>query len=205
VGTGNASDSTDQTAVTVDLFNGYGNDPGTATIDGSNSSTTSKGGSQVAYNDAAYNNRIALMKQMAISYHPNYNTSTNTINPPPTASSVYPPPYTTDSDRFALFAAYLSELKTQAKLMFPNGRIVNQRLEQALQKVNASGQLADANSPLSLSENSAINAALCAGRILIDSSFTPSTTPVLPHGAIKEASFVDAKEVKAIVIVQVAK
>jgi len=37
-------------------------------ISGTNKSTTSSGGSQVAYNDAAYNQRIALMKQTALSY-----------------------------------------------------------------------------------------------------------------------------------------
>ncbi|MBV8886102.1 MAG: hormogonium polysaccharide biosynthesis protein HpsA [Chroococcidiopsidaceae cyanobacterium CP_BM_RX_35] len=70
VGTGNAADTTDQTAVSVDLFQGVGNAPGSATIDGNNRSTTSPGGSQVAYNDAAYSQRIALMRQTALSFHP---------------------------------------------------------------------------------------------------------------------------------------
>ncbi|AFZ31391.1 hypothetical protein Glo7428_2896 [Gloeocapsa sp. PCC 7428] len=111
---------------------------------------------------------------------------------------VYPPPYTTNSARFAAIATYLPELKAQAKLMFPNGRIVNEPLQQALQKLNTSGQLADTTKPLSLSENSAIDAAICALRILTDSTFTPSSSPVLPHGAIKEATFLDARQVRAI-------
>ncbi|WP_439566306.1 hormogonium polysaccharide biosynthesis protein HpsA [Gloeocapsopsis crepidinum] len=108
---------------------------------------------------------------------------------------VYPPPYTTT--RFAAIATYLPELKAQAKLMFPNGRIVNEPLQQALQKLNTSGQLADTTKPLSLSENSAIDAAICALRILTDNIFTPNST-VLPHGAIKEATFLDARQVRAI-------
>lgn len=74
VGTGNVADTADQTAVTVDLFNGYGNDPGSGTINSEHRSTNSAGGRQVAYNDAAYNQRIALMKQTALSY--------STTNPP---------------------------------------------------------------------------------------------------------------------------
>ncbi|MUL36940.1 hormogonium polysaccharide biosynthesis protein HpsA [Gloeocapsopsis dulcis] len=110
---------------------------------------------------------------------------------------VYPPAYTSDSARFVAITTYLPELKAQAKLMFPNGRIVNEPLQQALLKINTSGQLADTTKPLSLSENSAIDAAICALKILTDSTFTPSST-VLPHGAIKEATFLDARQLRAI-------
>lgn len=110
---------------------------------------------------------------------------------------VYPPAYTSNSARFLAIATYLPELRSQAKLMFPNGRIVNEPLQQALQKLNTSGQLADTTKPLSLSENSAIDAAICALRILTDNTFTPNSA-VLPHSAIKEATFLDARQVRAI-------
>ena len=111
---------------------------------------------------------------------------------------VYPAPYTSDAGRVSAIATYLTQLKAQARLMFPNGRIVNQPLQQALQKLSPSGGLADANQPLSLSENSAIDTAICGIRILTDDAFTPTANPILPHRAIKEASFLDARQIKAI-------
>ncbi|OWY64814.1 hypothetical protein B7486_45355 [cyanobacterium TDX16] len=111
---------------------------------------------------------------------------------------VYPSPYATGTSRLPISATYLTELKAQAKLMLPNGRIVNEPLQKALQKLNASGELADTNKPLSLSENSAIDTAICAIRILTDNSFDPASTPPIPHGAIKEATFLNGREVKAI-------
>ena len=110
---------------------------------------------------------------------------------------VYTPPYTSNTDRFTAIATNLVELKAQAKLMFPNGRIVNQPLQKALVKLNGSGGLLVSTSPLSLSENSAIDTAICSIKIL-DSTLTPSTNPVFPHGAIREATFLNAREVKAI-------
>ncbi|WP_052672297.1 hormogonium polysaccharide biosynthesis protein HpsA [Aliterella atlantica] len=111
---------------------------------------------------------------------------------------VYPTPYTSDTDRFSAIASYLPELKAQAKLMFPNGRVVNEPLQQALLKLNGGGGLLDNTKPLSLAENSAIDTAICGIKILTDSSFNPSTEPIVPHGAIREASFLNAREVQAI-------
>jgi len=110
---------------------------------------------------------------------------------------VYPAPYTSDASRFSAIATYLTELKAQAKMMFPNGRIVNEPLQKALQKLGSSQALADSTKPLSLSENSALDTAICAIKIL-DGSLVPSSNPVFPHGAIKEASFLDARQVKAL-------
>jgi hypothetical protein len=110
---------------------------------------------------------------------------------------VYPPGYTTDAGRFSAIATTLPELRAQAKLMFPNGRIVNEPLQQALQKLNISGRLVNNNKPLSLSETSAIDTAICAIQIL-NEDLNPILSPVIPHGAIKEASFLDARQVKAI-------
>ncbi|MBD1806889.1 hypothetical protein H6F98_15690 [Microcoleus sp. FACHB-SPT15] len=71
VGTGDITTSTNQADVTAYLYKGD-EDKGKATLDavainGTNKSTTSQGGSQIAYNDAAYNRRITLMKNTALS------------------------------------------------------------------------------------------------------------------------------------------
>lgn len=110
---------------------------------------------------------------------------------------VYPPPYTSDAARTAAIATYMTELKAQARLMFPNGRIVNEPLQKALQKLGSSGSLIDDTKPLSLSENSAIDTAICSLKILDGTIGNPSDA-VIPHGAIKEATFLDAREVKAL-------
>lgn len=111
---------------------------------------------------------------------------------------VYATPYTSNAARLSAIANYIPELKAQAKLMFPNGRIVNEPLQQALLKLNSSGGLLDNTKPLSLAENSAIDTAICGIKILTDSSFAPITTPVVPHGAIREATFLNSREVQAI-------
>ncbi len=72
IAVGSINDRTDREPVIVDLFNGFGNAPLLATLDRRTKSTTSEGGVEVAFNDAAYNQRIALMKQTALSFHPNY-------------------------------------------------------------------------------------------------------------------------------------
>ena len=92
---------------------------------------------------------------------------------------VYPAPYTSDAARSSAIATYRSELKAQAQMMFPNGRIVNEPLQKALRKLSSNGALADYTKPLSLSENSAIDTAICAIKIL-DATLLPSTTPVIP-------------------------
>ena len=48
---------------------------------------------------------------------------------------VYPTPYTNDSGRLAAVSTYQSQLKRQTRLVFPNGRIVNQPLINALEPV----------------------------------------------------------------------
>ncbi len=110
---------------------------------------------------------------------------------------VYSAPYTNNNARFSAIATYLPELKAQARMLFPNGRLVNEPLQKALIKLSSNGTLIDPNKPLSLSENSAIDTAICSLKIL-DNTITPQTNPVIPHGAIREASFLDAREVKAL-------
>ncbi len=92
VGTGDISQSTDQRAVTVDLFAGFGNNVGAGSISSITRSTTSPGGNLVGYNDAAYTARMALMKQTALSFCPT--ASCSSTNEPTTgivnAVSRYP-------------------------------------------------------------------------------------------------------------------
>ncbi|MBE9051704.1 hypothetical protein IQ243_14975 [Nostocales cyanobacterium LEGE 11386] len=83
---------------------------------------------------------------------------------------------------------YANVLNYQAQLKYPNGRLVNEPLKQALAKTAANR---------TLSERSAVESALCALQIL-DGTISVQTTPVVPHGAIKEIAFLDARQVKAI-------
>ncbi|MEH1925324.1 hormogonium polysaccharide biosynthesis protein HpsA [Nostoc sp.] len=94
---------------------------------------------------------------------------------------VYAPPTKGVSD-------YSDLLNYQASLMYPNGRLVNEVLSNALLKAAASR---------TLSEQSAIDAAICAIQILDGSIGDPSDT-VIPHGAIYETAFLDGRQIKAI-------
>ncbi|NET29679.1 MAG: hypothetical protein F6K01_31470 [Okeania sp. SIO1I7] len=77
-------------------------------------------------------------------------------------------------------------LTVQADLQYPNGRYVNQPLRTALD-TPAGDRL--------LQHYSAIHAAQCALNIL-DAPTSFSTA--IPHGAIREAAFLDAREVKSL-------
>ncbi|MEH2297120.1 hormogonium polysaccharide biosynthesis protein HpsA [Nostoc sp.] len=83
---------------------------------------------------------------------------------------------------------YSALLNYQANLMYPNGRLVNEVLKTALPKTASSR---------TLSEQSAIHAAICAIQILDGTIGSPDST-VIPHGAIYETAFLDARQVKAI-------
>jgi hypothetical protein len=79
-----------------------------------------------------------------------------------------------------------AELTAQAQLRFPDGRLVNKPLADAIAKGSA----------LSNADASAIHAAKCAlgilnGTLTVDNS-------IIPHGAIKEGSFLDGREVKTV-------
>ncbi|ARV62238.1 hypothetical protein BZZ01_29655 [Nostocales cyanobacterium HT-58-2] len=84
---------------------------------------------------------------------------------------------------------YDEALKYQAKLKYPNGRWVNEPLQKALSKIAVS-------KPLSLAEQSAVDSTMCALKI-VDSSISPTDT-IIPHGAIMETAFLDARQIKAI-------
>ncbi|MDM3849983.1 MAG: hormogonium polysaccharide biosynthesis protein HpsA [Aphanizomenon gracile PMC627.10] len=96
---------------------------------------------------------------------------------------VYGPPTKAYSD-------YDSLLTYQSTLKYANGRSIDDGLlAVALAKAKASANL-------TLSERSAIDAAICALQIL-DGSVTPLDT-VIPHGAIFETAFLDGRQIKAI-------
>ena len=82
---------------------------------------------------------------------------------------------------------YAAELERQARMVFPDGRFVNEPLRRALEKSSTKRTAAD---------YSAIDAAVCALDILKGKS--PSTSPPIPHGAIYETAFLDARQVKSI-------
>ncbi|MEH2192060.1 MAG: hormogonium polysaccharide biosynthesis protein HpsA [Nostoc sp.] len=85
---------------------------------------------------------------------------------------------------------YSALLNYQANLMYPNGRLVNPTLNTAMGLVAASGTL-------TISQQSAIDASICAIQILDGTIGSPSTS-VIPHGAISEIAFLDARQIKAI-------
>ncbi|MBD2567240.1 hormogonium polysaccharide biosynthesis protein HpsA [Anabaena lutea] len=94
---------------------------------------------------------------------------------------VYGPPTKSASN-------YLQLLTYQSNLKYKNGRSIDDGLlKRALGKTATDR---------SLSEQSTIDAAICALQIL-DGSITPNDA-VIPHGAIFEASFLDARQIKAI-------
>lgn len=96
----------------------------------------------------------------------------------------------------SIFATYQTQLNNQAKLIFPNGRLANEPLKTALAKISGTTV---PNTGLELSDYSAIDTALCAISIMINpGNFLTTLTNLPPHGAIKEAAFLDAREAKQI-------
>ncbi|MDZ8136985.1 MAG: hormogonium polysaccharide biosynthesis protein HpsA [Nostoc sp. DedQUE04] len=99
--------------------------------------------------------------------------------------------------RSTFFTINKTRLQLQANLKFPNGRWVNKPLQDALAKIGTDTTVPSTG--LQLADYSAIDTALCAISILANPSgfvTTPSNQP--KHGAIKEATFLDAREVKQI-------
>lgn len=93
---------------------------------------------------------------------------------------VYGPPNKALSD-------YKDLLEYQAKLKYPNGRWVNEILKNALENTGSR----------TLAQQSAIDTALCAIQIL-DGTIKDPDNSIIPHGAIYETAFLDARQVKAV-------
>ncbi|KAB8318781.1 hypothetical protein SD81_007450 [Tolypothrix campylonemoides VB511288] len=87
---------------------------------------------------------------------------------------------------------YEEALKYQTRLKYPNEplRLVNEPLQNALEKITAS-------KPLTLSDQSAVDSAICALKIW-DGTIGSPTDTAIPHGAIMETAFLDARQIKTI-------
>ena len=99
--------------------------------------------------------------------------------------------------RTTFFTNNKTRLQLQANLKFSNGRWVNKPLQDALAKIGTATTVPSTG--LQLADYSAIDTALCAISILSNQTgfvATPTNQPA--HGAIKEASFLDARETKQI-------
>lgn len=125
-------------------------------------------------------------------------------NPPATGAKsnngkVYGPPTTarpgaaTYDPITGLFSgtSLLGELAKQANYVFPDGRFVNEPLRKALRK---------ADDKRTLSEQSAVDTAMCALGIMGSSLVSLGTAPTssLPDGAIQEVTLLNAREIKAV-------
>jgi len=98
--------------------------------------------------------------------------------------------------RSTFFATNKALLQKQASLKFYNGLSVNPLLQNALTNVGTA--ITVPNTGLQLSDYSAIDTALCAISILNGAAPSASLTNKPPNAAIKEASFLDGREVKQI-------
>jgi hypothetical protein len=85
---------------------------------------------------------------------------------------------------------YEAVLNYQAELKYPNGRLVNEPLKNALAKIAAIKNL-------TLSEQSAVDSAMCALKIL-DGTIGKPTQTAVDHGTIKETAFLDGRQIKAV-------
>ncbi len=127
---------------------------------------------------------------------PTYNTPVGDNNGKSNNGIVYGPPgerpdAATFDQATELFSGggLLGLLADQANMVFPNGRFVNEKLRDALQKSDADR---------SLSEQAAIDTTMCALGILGNAEVTLGTAPsYIDDGAIKEVSFLDARQIKA--------
>ena len=95
---------------------------------------------------------------------------------------VFPAPTKTVTD-------YSTVLTYQSQLTYPNGRSIDDGL--------LARALAKSAANRTISEQSAIDAQICALQIKYDPTFLPVTSnPVIDHGAIRETAFLDGREVQ---------
>ncbi|BAI88958.1 hormogonium polysaccharide biosynthesis protein HpsA [Arthrospira platensis NCB002] len=97
-------------------------------------------------------------------------------------------PYGVVSEDSPDAATLEQKLEYQASLKFPDGRWVNEPLRVAIRKSPGNRTLAD---------QSAIDAAVCAIKILTDEAGTP-TQGTIDHGTIYERTLLDGRQVKAL-------
>lgn len=128
---------------------------------------------QNSYNDTNNTN----LSNNGIVYGPPPARPTGSLTPDSTTGL-----FTTGTDN-------LGRLAEQANMVFPDGRFVNELLREALQKIEQERTLA---------QRGAIDSTLCAFGILGTSGVALGTAPdYIPDNAIKELTFLNAREVKA--------
>ncbi|MFP4298684.1 MAG: hormogonium polysaccharide biosynthesis protein HpsA [Spirulinaceae cyanobacterium] len=86
---------------------------------------------------------------------------------------------------------WLTQVETQADLVYPDGRFVNEQLHKAVKALN-SGTPA---SSLSIASQAAIDSTLCALQILSDPT-EDQDEKFIKHGWIQEFAFLDPKDIK---------
>ncbi|AFY54113.1 hypothetical protein Riv7116_1553 [Rivularia sp. PCC 7116] len=91
--------------------------------------------------------------------------------------------------RAAAISRNRRQLDAQARLVFPNGRFVNEPLRDAMLNFGS-------RQPLTMTDNSAIDAAVCAIEIL-NGRVRPNASKV-PHGTFYEKAFLDTRQIKSI-------
>ncbi|MBD2095220.1 hypothetical protein H6F90_08625 [Trichocoleus sp. FACHB-591] len=121
-----------------------------------------------------------------VSYGPGTTATLITAGPGPDPTNDL---FLPEESNVAVAGNLRAKLNYQANLVFPNGRFANEPLRKALTNL-------DAGNRLSLADQSAIDSSLC-GLEIASNSLTPSEARI-PHGAIKEAAFLDGRQVKAL-------
>mgnify|MGYP005838858131 CR=1 FL=1 len=107
----------------------------------------------------------------------------------PNADGLFPDYVAGDENPADSLRSLRSRLYFQANLIFPNGRFANEPLRKALIKLGN-------KNPLSLADQAALDSTLCAIQIA-DRTIGDPNDSVVPHGAIYETTFLDARQVKA--------
>nr|WP_290223436.1 hormogonium polysaccharide biosynthesis protein HpsA [Trichocoleus desertorum] len=120
-----------------------------------------------------------------VSYAPGVTSAGVAAGIGPNAEGLFLP----EESNVAVAGNLRAKLNYQANVVFPDGRFANQPLRNALTNLNAGRRL-------SLADQSAIDSSLC-GLEIASNTLVPSEARI-PHGAIKEAAFLDARQVKAI-------
>jgi hypothetical protein len=142
-----------------------------------------------SYYDSTDSNTAKNINTLPWNNDPNGRSNNGIVYPATALTSVT----ATLSPTTGIITGTPTELVEQANYVFPDGRFANQPLRDAL----TSGKSSLAT--MTLAQQSAIDSTQCALDIVSATPPTPSAT-VIPHGAIREASLLDARQIKAITL-----